>query len=365
VINTKVFVNAFQEPFSNDQVMQCFSRIIRKVQIDGRREGNGHQYMKLLENYQASWLWKVVEEDVHMLRDCRSQQMFDKLNYMILTSWRLDGEQRLADTFHESYLDNPLFNKWRYNVSGIPHCIPQKNLYKRNNLDTEGCATFAGIIQAGKNMTVMLNKQFPPLIYVISIERTEVKRNFPILGKTKTMKPLLFQLFLQFNRKVDCIPYCPGFLVNCGYTLGQPIDQEHIQQYEDSLEGIFELDIKDIELYYHQVNDLCMVKKQGLDPNKDPFFAGTCFHFYNHLSCHHATVFQYAHTLPALAKKISQEKQGKHKRHTTNLTHRSKWQMANSKWQVRKMVEQQDQHKSSRQTQAVAGMTATGDIVNQ
>jgi hypothetical protein len=78
---------------------------------------------------------------------------------MILTSWRLDGEQRLADTFDESYLENPLFNKWRYNVSGISGCsIPQNNSHERSNLDTKGCATFAGIIQAGRNMTVMLNK---------------------------------------------------------------------------------------------------------------------------------------------------------------------------------------------------------------
>jgi hypothetical protein len=37
-----------------------------------------------------------------MLRGCPSQPMFDKLKDMILTSWRLYGEQRLADTFRES-----------------------------------------------------------------------------------------------------------------------------------------------------------------------------------------------------------------------------------------------------------------------
>jgi hypothetical protein len=184
--------------------------------------------MKLLENHQASWLWNIAEEDVHMLRGCRSQPMFDKLKDMIITSWRLDGEQRLADMFRESYLENPLFNKWRYNVSGIPGCIPQNNSHERSNLDTKGCATFAGIIQAGRNMTVMLNKQFPRLIYVNSIERTKVERNYPILDESKTMKPLLFHFFLQFDRKLDCVPYSDGFLVNCGYTLGQAIDQERI-----------------------------------------------------------------------------------------------------------------------------------------
>jgi hypothetical protein len=142
------------------------------------------------------------------------------------------------------------------------------------------------------------------------------------------MKPSLLQFFLQFDRKVDCVPYSDGFLVNCGYTLGQPIDQEHIQQYEDYMEGACELEQEDRQLLYHRVNDFCLVKKQRLNPNKDPFFTGSCFHFYNHLSCHHAAVFQFAHMLPTLAKKISQEKQGRNKRRKTGL--KTKKQMANA-----------------------------------
>jgi hypothetical protein len=127
-----------------------------------------------------------------MLRGCCWLQMFDKLKDMILFSWRAWGEQNLADTFCDSYLDNVLFNKWRYNVSGIPGCIPQNNSHERSNLDTKGCASFAGIIKWGRNMTSMMNNEFPRLIYVNSIERTEVECNFPILDVTKTMKPLLF-----------------------------------------------------------------------------------------------------------------------------------------------------------------------------
>jgi hypothetical protein len=100
-------------------------------------ECNG-QYMKLLENHQVSWLWNIAgEDDVYMLWGCRSQPMLDKLKDMLLTSWRLDGEQRLVDTFRESYLHNNLFNKLRYNVSGIPDCIPQNNSHERSNLDTK------------------------------------------------------------------------------------------------------------------------------------------------------------------------------------------------------------------------------------
>jgi hypothetical protein len=90
------------------------------------------------------------------------------------------------------------------------------------------------------------------------------------------------------------------------------------------MEGICELEHKDRQLFYHRVNDFCLVKKQRLDPNKDLFFTGSCFHSYNHLSCHHATVFQYAHTLPTLAKKISQEKQGRKKWRKTGLERKNK-----------------------------------------
>jgi hypothetical protein len=54
-------------------------------------------------------------------------------------------------------------------------------IHMRSNLDTKDCASFAGIIKLGRNMTSMMNNEFPRLIYVNSIERTEVERNFPIL----------------------------------------------------------------------------------------------------------------------------------------------------------------------------------------
>jgi hypothetical protein len=69
--HTEVFVNAFLEIFPDDQVLQCFPHIIRKFWIDGKRERNG-QYMKLLENNQATWLWDSAEEDVYMLWGCCS-----------------------------------------------------------------------------------------------------------------------------------------------------------------------------------------------------------------------------------------------------------------------------------------------------
>jgi hypothetical protein len=37
-------------------------------------------------------------------------------------------------------------------------------------------------------------------------------------------------------------------------------------------------------------------------------YCGSCFDFYNHLSCHHAAIFQYKSCLPELAHKIPQSR---------------------------------------------------------
>jgi hypothetical protein len=66
-----------------------------------------------------------------------SQRMFRKLKDRFLSSWRTDGEQWLAYMFHDLYLDNNMFNRWKYNVSEIPGCIPQNNSNgERKNLNT-------------------------------------------------------------------------------------------------------------------------------------------------------------------------------------------------------------------------------------
>jgi hypothetical protein len=61
------------------------------------------------------------------------------------------------------------------------------------------------------------------------------------------------------------------------------------------------------------------VTKKQLNPKQKPFFTGSCFHFYNHLTYNRAAAFQYTDELPTLAKKISQEKQGRKKRRKTGL----------------------------------------------
>jgi hypothetical protein len=106
-----------------------------------------------------------------------------------------------------------------------------------------------------------------------------------------------------------------------------------VKRYEDTLSGQFELEFSECGVFYSRVNELCYVTKQQLDPKKGPFYTGSCFYFYNHLSCHHAAVLQQFDILPTLAKKIPQEKQGRRKRRKTGL-------QCAGKYHLRKMAEE-------------------------
>jgi hypothetical protein len=203
----------------------------------------------------------------------------------------------------------------------------------------------------------MMNNELSCLIYVNSIERMEVERNSLILDVTKTMKPPLFEFFLEFDKPVDCFPYEEGYLVNRGYSLGEPITCVRVIRYEDTLAGQFELESSECCAFYSRVlNDLCYVTKQRLHPQKEPFYTGLCFHFYNHLSCHHAAVLQHAELLPTLAKKISQENQGRRKRQKTGL------QRVVGKYHLRKIAEEHARL-SSIDTGVQTKTSTTGDQV--
>jgi hypothetical protein len=137
-------------------------------------------------------------------------------------------------------------------------------------LDTKGCATFPGIIKAGQNMTAMLNIEFPNLVYFNSIERTKVECNFPILDEMKSMKPALFEYYLESDKLVYCVQYKDGFLVNREYNLDEPIDVICVNRYESSLDGQFELDYSERHFFHHKGNELCFMTKKQLNPKQKP-----------------------------------------------------------------------------------------------
>ena len=104
MITPRFSPNAFHNIFPDDMLLQCFPHIIRKFRIDGAREGNGVYYQHMSDKNSPSWLYDVAENDVCLLRECRTPAMFKKMSSMVLAGWRADGEDALADTFSSSYL---------------------------------------------------------------------------------------------------------------------------------------------------------------------------------------------------------------------------------------------------------------------
>jgi len=303
--HTEVFTNAFHTIFPDDMLLQCFPHIIRKFRIDGAREGNGAYYRYLSGKNDPSWLNEVAENDVYLLRECRSDAMFRTMATMVLAAWRDAGEGDLCDTFKESYLMKPQFNTWYYCASGIPGCIPQNNSHERSNLDTKGCSNFRGIIHTGRNMTKMVNVEFPKLIYFNSSERVNTVRHYPILDKAKTLTPSLFEYYNKLDLKTDVAKFGDGFLVNKDIAVGNKIN---IELYVKTMQGKFEGTFENRHTFVERVDDLCFVRKQKLSSKHPEMYCGSCFDFYNHLTCHHSAIFQYESCLPELAHKIPQSR---------------------------------------------------------
>jgi hypothetical protein len=299
--HTEVFTNAFHEAFPLDMLLQCFPHIIRKFRIDGEREGNGSYFKYLSGKNPTSWLHEVAENDVYMLRECRTDAMFGAMKKLVMKAWLEAGEIDLVSVFSGSYLEKQHFNRWYYCASGIPGCIPQNNSHERSNLDTKGCARFRGIIQQGRSMTKMLNVEFPQLIFVNSDERVGTSRHYPILDESRTLNHKLFGYYHSMDANVDIKEFNGGFLVNKEVALGTPIDDA---KYEKAMSGEFNGDFKHRHEFFESVDDLCFVQKQKLSSHHPEFYCGSCFDFYNHLTCHHAAIFQYQAILPMAAKKL-------------------------------------------------------------
>jgi hypothetical protein len=75
-------------------------------------------------------------------------------------------------------------------------------------------------------------------LYLCELHRkNQGGKKFPILDKSKTMKPGLFDYFLEFDKMVNCVLFKEGCLINCQYTLSEPTDATHLKRYEDTCEG--------------------------------------------------------------------------------------------------------------------------------
>ena len=144
-----------------------------------------------------------------------------------------------------------------------------------------------------------------------SDERVGTSRHYPILDEGRTLNHKLFDYYNRMEATVDIKAHQGGFLVNKDIALGPPIDHE---KYEKAMRGEFEGNFKNRHDFFESVDDVCFVKKQKLCSRLDEFYCGSCFDFYNHLTCHHAAIFQYQTTLPVAATKLCTTRGAIHRR---------------------------------------------------
>ena len=154
-------------------------------------------------------------------------------------------------------------------------------------------------------MTKMLNVELPKLIYVNSSERVNTERHFPILNREKSLNPGLFDYYNQLDITLDTLKWSDGYLVNKEVALGTVID---VDLYIKTLKGEFEGTFQNRQMFVERVDDVCFVRKLKLCSKHPAFYCGSCFDFYNHLTCHHAAIFQYRDALPQCAHKLPQRR---------------------------------------------------------
>jgi hypothetical protein len=310
---SEVYVNAFKSVFPGNPVLQCYAHIIRKFIVDGKREHNGAY--KCHVNGNITWLQITAKEDVSNLRLCRSDEMFRKGIKLVREAWLEDGQEKVWETFSNSYLNDPDYSKWRYGVSGIPGCVPQNQSNERITLETKGCSLFQGTIRTGRSFEAMMNVEFPTLISVNSTERVGLSRSIPMMDESFiTHKERVLLFFNSIDYSVDVSEYKNGFLVNCFSSIAKPINDTRIEEYERTLSGDFEFSHKERKTFFGRVNGLCFVKlQQPKDDNGAAFYSG-CFHYFDKCWCMHAAIIQYKASLKIMGNKIPTRKMTKVRR---------------------------------------------------
>jgi hypothetical protein len=115
-------VNAMTACFPDSTPLQCYPHIIRKFIVDDR-SGNG-MYLKKLRKQNKNWLNNEAQVAIKMCSYCKTMKQRNKLWELTKSVWEAAGENELAQTFSQTYINDERFNKWYYNVSGI--ILPSK-----------------------------------------------------------------------------------------------------------------------------------------------------------------------------------------------------------------------------------------------
>ena len=167
---SEVFTNIYDIAFPNTQKTQCYTHITRKV--NNRGKGNG-DYIRDMKNKKFV---NTAKEDIRNLHECITQKQFKTYAKLVRVSWMAAGEQTLANKFFKTYIENEKFNTWTVSSSCVHGFFPDNNPTERANSEIKGTSMFDGLLKKGHQLGIMLNQEFPSMIYWSCIDRIGLDR---------------------------------------------------------------------------------------------------------------------------------------------------------------------------------------------
>jgi hypothetical protein len=290
--HTYVFVNAFKSVFEG-LLLQCFTHISRKF-MSCETSGNG-TYLKYVENLSRdeaiAWLTGIAYSDVVALHLCPTQMAFDKMAELVLAAWIADKQERIAKVFTKEYMTNQDFNKWRYNVTGIPGCIPDNNAVESYNVQTKGNQNVSGKIIVKRPFHNFCTDELPKLVSEDSSLCVGVCRSIPVRNPSigseddgyaeycEKFKPSVDECKLDAEKGI-AINDDPkiGFLINSDKYLGIAITDDRIQKWISAMEGKFEKSFHHRGEMLKDLQQFHFVEREK-HPQLGYFFRCSCEHY--------------------------------------------------------------------------------------
>lgn len=303
---TATFTNIFKIAFSESDLIQCFTHILRKI-IPGKGNGQYIPYLKYNENR------SLVERDMHLLHKCITKKQFLKLSQLVGQGWIALGEIRVKQVFFQSYVDSDDYSGWWAGASPILGYHGDNNPTESFMRLVKGTKKHQGLLTAGQNPTTMLLDEFPKLIFHSSIERVGVKNGEPLLNvdyifntKTNIYKELI-HYYESFRYESDSMEINNNlkekqYLVNTERNLGNTITNINYLDYINALNGITNLPYQKRAQYKYKESNYCMVTQTISDGRL--IFRGSCSRYKFNKYCPHTAVFQYREKLLSYGIKI-------------------------------------------------------------
>jgi hypothetical protein len=301
-------VNGCRVVLTETPLMQCYSHIIRKFKSSSTREGNGDYTRHVSKTKNGvEWLSTVAHEDIRRLYGCKTDKQFRQMWALVRGAWEAAGEKNLAATFHDSYIKDHRFGRWRYNISGIPGCIPDNNPIESHNRLIKGTQDFHGYVTVNQSMTKVLGQELPNLLYKASESQTEPKMERPIVQFSYAFENEEFMKFYeQFDHATDLAPYQEGYLSNDIQFLGSSIGIEEIKRMEAAEEGLLDVGVAErglllvatqrfhkLKWVVEETDDVCLSYVQC-----------DCYRYYVHSWCYNAAYLQHLNQLKKEGQKI-------------------------------------------------------------